>query len=114
MHSILCALDKLLYIAGTLAYNPHLKSLCSNISFLVAKCRPNDSVLYVGGSVSSYIFLLANMFPTLRFKLFDHNTSNFLKKAKEEGTVPVNLEHYQEVFSDQVCPKHLQTHGFLA
>jgi hypothetical protein len=28
--------------------------------------------------------------------------------------VPVNLEHYQEVFSDQVCPKHLQTHGFLA
>ena len=90
-------------VAGPLAYNPHLKSLCSNISFLVDKCKPGDAVLYVGGSVSSYIFLLSKMFPTLQFKLFDHNVSNYLRKAKEDGTVPKNLEHYQEVFSDQVA-----------
>lgn len=87
---------------GTLDYNPHLKALCSNISFLVAKSSPGDTVLYVGASISSYILVLAKMFPKLQFKLFDHNTSAFLKNAKESGSVPSNIHHYQEIFSDQV------------
>lgn len=92
---------------GTLAYNPHLKALCSSITFLTEKCRAGDTVLYVGGSVSSYLFTLAKMFPTLKFKLFDHNTSNFLKRAKDEGIVPSNIQHYQEIFSDQVAARLL-------
>jgi hypothetical protein len=87
---------------GQLAYNPHLKALCGNVAFLVEKCREGDSVIYVGGSVSSYICLLANMFPSIKFNLFDHNISNHLKKTQEEDAVPSNLQLHNEVFSDLV------------
>ena len=64
--------------------------------------RAGDTVIYVGGSVGSYVVQLAQMFPELQFRLFDHNTSNCIRQLKEAGTMPMNLEHHVEVFSDQV------------
>lgn len=96
---------------GGLAYHPHLKCLCSSLAFLTAKCKPGDTVLYVGSSVSSYICTLANMFPMLHFRLFDHNAGQFLKEEQAQPRIPANLEHSQEIFSDQVAARMLLQEG---
>jgi hypothetical protein len=72
---------------GPYAYNPHLKMLCNDVSFLTEKATAGDRVLYVGGSVGAYVLLLAQMFPTVKFTLYDHNMSNSVKKAKEASKI---------------------------
>jgi hypothetical protein len=81
--------------------------LCNDVSFLTKKASAGDKVLYIGGSVGAYILLLARMFPSVNFALYDHNMSNSVKKAKEEGFMPANLNHSPEVFSEQVAAKLL-------
>lgn len=93
--------------AGAYAYNPHLKMLCNDVAFLTEKAKAGDTVFYVGGSVGAYVLLLANMFPTVKFVMYDHNLSNSVKKAKERGFMPPNLNHLAEVFSEQVAAKVL-------
>ena len=93
--------------AGAYAYNPHLKMLCNDVSFLTEKSKAGDTVIYVGGSVGAYVLLLANMFPTVKFVMYDHNLSNSVKKAKDNGFMPKNLSHLSEVFSEQVAAKML-------
>ena len=97
--------------AGPYAYNPHLKMLCNDVSFLTKKASAGDKVLYIGGSVGAYILLLARMFPSVNFSLYDHNMSNSVKKAKDEEFMPANLNHSPEVFSEQVAAKLLLLGG---
>ena len=106
--------------------------LCNDVAFLTQKSMQGDTVVYVGGSVGAYVLMLANMFPTLKFMLYDHNLSNSVKKARlvlctnctpalssgclankctsfdrDEGFMPSNLQHSPEVFSEQVAAQLL-------
>lgn len=81
--------------------------LCNDVSFLTQKAEAGDTVIYVGGSIGAYVLLLANMFPTVNFVLYDHNLSNSVKKAKDEGFMPGNLRHTPEVFSEHVAAQLL-------
>ena len=81
--------------------------MCNDVAFLTDKSKAGDTVIYVGGSVGAYILLLANMFPNLKFVLHDHNMSNSVRKAKDEGFMPSNLKHTPEVFSEQVAARML-------
>lgn len=93
--------------AGAYAYNPHLKMLCNDVDFLTQKMRAGDTAVYVGGSIGEYILILANMFPTTKFVMYDHNLSNCIRKVKEEGSMPPNLHHREEVFSEKVAAQLL-------
>lgn len=92
---------------GAYAYNPHLKMLCNDVDFLTQKARAGDTAIYVGGSIGAYILLLAKMFPSVQFVMYDHNMSNSVKKAKDAGLLPPNLQHREEVFSEKVAAQLL-------
>ena len=92
---------------GAYAYNPHLKMLCNDVDFLTQKARAGDTAIYVGGSVGAYILLLAKMFPSVNFVLYDHNMSNSVRKAKQEGFMPSNLQHVEDNFSEKVATQLL-------
>lgn len=92
-------------------YNPYLKMLCNDVDFLTKKAETGDKAIYIGGSIGAYVLLLAKMFPTVQFDMYDHNLSNSVKKAKEESFMPPNLEHKPENFSEKVAAQLLLKDG---
>ena len=48
-------------------------------------------VVYAGHGVGQHLHLVAKMFPTLQFLVYDKNPAHWLKQQVQDGTVPPNI-----------------------
>ena len=52
---------------------PDLKSLVNDVSFLTEKAMAGDVVIYAGNNIGHWFPIVARMFPTLHFLVYDGN-----------------------------------------
>jgi len=78
---------------GGLVHCPHIKMIVNDVAFLTEKASAGDVVLYVGGTIGSYLPLVARMFPTLNFLVYDgHPQSQHYKNASEQHPPNIHLK----------------------
>lgn len=85
---------------------PDLKCLLNDISFLTQKCKQGDVVIYVGNNVGCWLPMVAKMFPTLQFLVYDGNP---VKMAREmsAGRLPDNVHLKASWFSEVEAGRYL-------
>jgi hypothetical protein len=82
-----------------LSHCPNIKMLVNDVDFLTENAKAGDTVLYVGGTIGAYLPVVASMFPTLQFLVYDgHPESLHYKNASDEH--PPNL-HLKPVWFSQ-------------
>ena len=65
--------------------NSHtIRALTNDVAFLTEKGKAGDIVIYAGHGVGNHIVLVAKMFPTMQFIIYDGNPNPWY----EQGMIP--------------------------
>ena len=91
-------------------HSPDLKRLISDVAFLTDKAMRDDIVIYAGSNIGHWFPIVAKMFPTLHFLVYDGNPVKLDKLAEQVG-LPPNVRVKTSWFTESEAKRFVKTAG---